>query len=96
MTLEEMEDIFETHSNDYLKYDRVEPKATGRPDLDAFLLLHHLCPGAGDIVAGAEHDEIYLGVDAPQLAEKATEQDIITLIRCGVRYSEDFGLCMFV
>ena len=47
-------------------------------------------------IRAAEHDEFWLNVDCDKLAEVATEQDIITLTRCGVRYDADNdSLAMF-
>lgn len=95
MTLDEMEDLFDDDGDEYLKFERVENKRSSRPDIHAFILLNELVPGTRDMIAAAEHDEIYLDVDPETLAEVATEEQIIELIRCGVRYSDD-SLRMFV
>ena len=90
--------IFEKYDDDYLKFDRVEKKFSQRPDLCAFILLDKLLPNAAlDMISAAEHDEIFLEVDCDKLAEVATEEDILMLTRCGVRYDDDLdGLAMFV
>lgn len=89
--------LFEQHSDEFLKFENVENKLNKRPDLHAFILLDMICPGDSDMVSAAAHDEIYLDVSADDLAENATESQIIDLHRCGVRYDEDIdGLCMFV
>jgi hypothetical protein len=67
---------------------------TKRRDLIVFLILDRLVPGTARIIAGAEHDEIFLGVDIDELAKVATEEDIILLRQLGVRES-DGGLAMF-
>lgn len=100
LTLYEMQIIFEEDKNndfdEFLAFDRVEPRRSQRQDLHAFMLLDELVPGSSDMVAGAEHDEIYLGVEAEKLASAATREQIIELIRCGVRYdSGTESLCMF-
>ena len=92
-----LHDFFEEHGEEFLKFDRVEDKLTTRPDLHAFLLLDKLFPGTSNMVAGAGHDEIYLDLDADELAEIATESQLIELHRCGVLYSSDGdSLGMFV
>lgn len=101
MTLEEMQTLFEKIEDaddwEYLEFDRVENKRSSRKDLHAFLLLNELCPGETDIVSAAEHDEIGLGVDAEELAKVITENQVVELVRCGVRYSGDGDfLSMFV
>ena len=53
-------------------------------------------PPGTDMVTAAEHDEIYLGVDCEELAKVATEEDLLDLIRCGVRYDRFASLCMYV
>lgn len=93
-----LDEVFEKFEDDYIKFERVENKLHPRPDVCAFLLLDKLVSNAGrDIVAGAEHDEIWLDVDCEKLAAVATEDDILMLTRCGVRYDDDVGrLAMFV
>lgn len=90
-----LEEVFAKHDGEFLKFDRVANPASKRPDLCAFLLLDQLLPGNTDIVSSASHDEIWLSVDCEELAKVAAAYQIITLIRCGVRYDSD-GLCMFV
>ena len=90
--------ICNKHEDEYLMFDRVENKLHQRPDICAFLLLDKLLPNRGmDIVCAAGHDEIFLDADIEKLCNIATESDILTLIRCGVRYCEDTdSLAMFV
>ena len=97
MTIEpdEISDFFEKHNDEFLKFDRVENKLHTRPDIHAFILLDQLVPDKGDMVAGASHDEIYLDTTPEDAFKAATEAQLIDLIRCGVRYSDDI-FCMFV
>ena len=94
----DLEAVFEKHEDEYIKFERVEKKLHPRPDICAFLLLDTIVPGEDrDMVCGAEHDEIFLATDCEKLAEVATEDDIIMLARCGVRYdSNTDSLAMFV
>jgi len=93
-----LEETFRKFDDDYIKFEQVVSPLHVRPDLCAFLLLDKLVPRPGrKMVAGAEHDEIYLDTDCDALAEVATEEDILTLTRCGVRYdSEVDSLALFV
>jgi hypothetical protein len=88
--------LFEQHNDEYLKDKRITPERRLHPlaDLDAFLRLHQLVPGKKRMIAGAEHDMIYLVVSEADLAAVATEEDIVDLIRCGILYGND-GLFMF-
>lgn len=90
-----LEEFLEEHDEEFIRFGRVEHKLSNRPDIHAFLLLDQLCPGGRDIVSYAEHDEIYLDVDVKELLEKATDEQLIDLHRCGVR-AGDVGLAMFV
>jgi len=82
--------------NEYGCFEKIEKKRSQRPDLHAFLLLDEIAPGSAAMVAAAEHDEIYLGV-SPEAMAQATEEQIVELIRCGVRYDERVdSLAMFV
>jgi len=92
-------EIFKKFRDEYIKFGNVQDKLHPRPDICAFLLLDKLCPDKDgrDMVGWAEHDEIWLDVDCEKIAVLATEEDILTLTRCGVRYDEETdSLAMFV
>jgi len=93
----DVEATFEKYEDEFLKFDRVQNKLHSRRDICAFLLIDKLLPRAGmDMVCAAEHDEIYLDADVEKLAEVATEEDILTLVRCGVHFeSSTDSLAMF-
>lgn len=89
-------DRFESFNDDYLKFDKVKNKKSNRPDLHAFILLDELFQKVGGgIISAAEHDEIFVDIGEEQ-ATSLTDEQIIELVRCGVRYSEYDCLCMFV
>lgn len=101
----DLDALFEKHEDEYLKFERIEAPLSACPDLAAFMLLDKLAPEFSQgkpgermgMISAAGYGEIYLQTDIETLAEKATEADIITLIRCGVRL--DVGnvcLAMFV
>lgn len=99
MTTDEMASLFTEKRGlgEFLKFDRVTNKRSQRPDLHAFLLLEELAQDIEDIVACAEHDQIWLGVSMSVLAEKITPGQITELIRCGVSYDVTTdSLTMFV
>jgi hypothetical protein len=96
MTKEKLLELFEKHHGEYLEFSPGDLKHHRRPDLNAFLLLDKLVPGSSDMVDAAEHDEIFLQPSLADLATTAGEEDIIELIRCGVRLSEFGCLAMFV
>jgi len=91
-------EIYKEHGDEeFLKFERVEHKRSQRPDLHAFLLLDALAPSTFDIVSAAEHDEIFLEVSPDKLGEVATEEQVVELIRCGVRLDTRIdSLAMFV
>ncbi len=88
-----VEELFDKHNSSFLEFDYIPPaeRRHPRPDLCAMLYLHERLGGEGDAVSCAEHDEIFLDWQPNEL----TEDDVIYLTRCGVRYGE-YGLCMFV
>jgi len=98
MTLEEMHEAWEAAIGEYLEFGKILNPPSRRPDLCAFLRLEQLLPGRdGDIVSCAEHDEIGLDVDVEALAAVISEDDVVFLRRCGVRYNHsDECLVMFV
>lgn len=84
---------------EFLKFENIPntERLSQRPGLHAFLLLDKMTPANRDIVVSAEHDEIWLDIDLDDLAEIITEADIVTLLRCGVRFDEDTdSLALFV
>jgi len=94
--IENLHDFFEDHTDEFLKFERVENKLSSRPDIHAFILLNQLVPGEFDMVSDAQHDEIFLEVSPDQLVAAATEKQLIDLHRCGVRHDSQYDcLCMF-
>ena len=92
----DLESTFEKFSDEYIQFERVEGKLHARPDLCALTLLDLLVPGNTDIISAAEHDVFYLDIDLEKLAEVATEDDILLLVRCGVMYDGAYNcLSMF-
>jgi len=91
----DIKEIFESVNDQYLEFESVENKRSTRPDIHAFLLLSELDPdGKGDMIQSAWHDAVSLSFDE-DLIENLTQEQVIELTRCGVRY-EDGYLCMFV
>jgi hypothetical protein len=98
MNLDKMKDEFDMLADGFVSFNSVpeDKKLSKRRDLHAFILLSNLFPdGKSDIVASAEHDIIYLGVDLEELAKVATEDIIYQLVACGVFMDSD-SLAMFV
>lgn len=86
----------EGEADEHLKFERVKERLSNRPDLHAFILLGLLCPGTEDIIGSSQHDEFYLSISPQEIAKVATEEQIIDLIRCGLRYdSQNEAFCMF-
>jgi len=96
--IQALKEAFEAvHEDEFLEFKRIKAPFSFRPDLCAFIILDKLAPSERDIVDGAEHDEIWLDVDLEKLSAAATEDDILTLVRCGVRWDDDSDcLAMFV
>lgn len=80
---------FAKHEEEFLKYEKITP-AIGRPDLHAFNLLDRLVPGKRDLISASAHDEYFLSIDVEELAKVATSEDVLVLVRCGVRYIKDW------
>jgi len=90
--------IWKLHDQEYLEFFKIKNKICESPDLSALMLIHKfMLYKEYDVIRGSEHDEIYLtSLDDLDL-EKITEDVIIDLIRCGVRYDENYDcLSMFI
>ena len=97
MEIETLFDKFCQFNNEYGEFERIEKPLHRRPDITAFLLIDSLTAGpARDMIMAAEHDVIYLDVTPEALAAaNPTDEEIKTLIRCGVRVDAD-EVSMFV
>ena len=81
---------------EYLKFDRVENPPTKRADLCAFMLLDSMLPDTKNMIAASAHDEFFIGVDADALNAVVSDEQLLTLVRCGVRYDSSYDcLAMF-
>lgn len=83
---------FKKYEDEYLKYDKLH---TCSADLNAFVLLRNLCPSNKNIISAANRDKIYLEVSPEDLSKVASEEDIITLVQCGVIIDEEEE-CLFM
>lgn len=82
--------LFDTHVNEYGKFDLIVNKRSNRPDLHAFLLLDELAPNPGrSIVCYARDGEIVLEIDPDLLAPTIHSDQVLELVRCGVSYGGD-------
>ena len=106
LTADEVEEFFDTYNDEYGKGQDIPKirRLAHRDDVHAFMMLDRLLPpkkkqlehGPPDMICGAEHDKIWLGVEYKELAKAGiTEEQIIDLIRCGCM-AESEGISMFV
>jgi hypothetical protein len=99
-TMIDLKKTFDKYEDEGGEFNLIKDAPSRRADLCAFILLDHLVPktvGRTDILAAAEHDEIWIDIDCDKLAAVATEEDILYLSRCGVCYDEGLNsLSMFV
>lgn len=98
MEIEQLIKEFNDNDSHYLKFSEILNPPSNRPDLCAFILLDKLVPEEKcDIISASEHDEIYLSISIRALAKVITTEDILYIIRCGVRFAEEYDcLTMFV
>lgn len=82
-----IEELFEKYEYEYMRFESIaaDKRTSNRPDLHAFNLLDKIIPGDCDIVSAASHDEFWLEISPDELTKAATEEQILELIRCGVR-----------
>lgn len=88
-------ELFAKHDDEFLQFVRVVDPAHPCRDICACLLLHELYPTLR-VIYHAEPGKIYFAADIEDIAA-ATEEQVITLVRCGVYIVEDTGyLAMLV
>lgn len=87
---------FAKNNHESMKFQAIKKPLHPRPDLCALLYLANMMPGNEDIILSCtSKGEAILNVDMGAFANKATNKDIIYLIRCGVVYSE-ITKCLFL
>lgn len=85
-----LSEIFKKHESHYCCFHEIESPKTKRRDLQAFLILDSIFKDNKKIISGVDTYSIYLSVEIEELAQKATEEQILDLIRCGVSYEEKY------
>ncbi len=97
ITTKAIQELFKKYEDEFLQFTKVEKPRHKRHDINAMLLLAELLPNdTGSMVNWAEHDEIGLEADLVELAKVATDEQILELVRSGVRLGEYDNLVMFV
>lgn len=101
MTVEEIEKIFaDEEEEDYdnsPRYKDIKPERKLHPseEVHLLMLLDNLTGNSGHrLISGADHDIVYLST-IEDIAEKATEEDIMDLRRLGVFYYDEICLALF-
>lgn len=94
MTIEE---LFEKHQDEFLQYERDYSLKDKAKDVTLFNMLSDKIPPHKDLIIGAWYEEIFFDVDLDDFVTFFSEEEIVRMIRCGLRYdSERECLCMFV
>ncbi len=97
MTRERLIELFEIHDDDHCQDHLVKNARHPRNDVAAMLLLHELLPDeTTDIISWAGHDEISFSPVVRQVVERITEDQVVELIRYGVRLINESYFGMFV
>jgi hypothetical protein len=93
----DVQKTFEKFEDWDTEFEQIDNPPHPRPDVCAYILLDRLLPRPGrKMVCGSDHDIIWLDADIGQLAEVATEDDILSLVRCGVFFdTETDSLAIF-
>lgn len=85
MTSDELLQIFEENENEY---------GEDRNLLKGLNYLNNLIP-SNYLIDGADHDVVYLNVNLDDLAEVATKEDIVQLLRYGIIWSDEYD-CLYL
>jgi hypothetical protein len=92
---QELEALFDKHKDEYNHFERIQTPLHSRPDLTAYLLLDKLVPGTKDMISFAKHDQYSTSIHPDDFCKVATEEDVITLIRCGMMFDEEMEFSFF-
>lgn len=91
------QEFFEKHAEEYLAHAK-DPDLSGIVhDFYIFSKLANYAVPHRDLLVDARYEEIYFSVDPEQVYRDLPEEEMIRLIRCGLRYSAEHEcFCMFV
>lgn len=83
---------------EFLKFENVKSPLHNRPDIHGMLLLSQLDPeNTRDMVSAAEHDQIWFDADPDLIFSKATDEQLLDLLRSGINYDDTYtGFYSFV
>jgi hypothetical protein len=102
MTVEELETLFEKHHEEHGEFQKVKKPRSKRADLNALMLIDSLVTydeslgDSEDIISASEHDQAWISIEPERLAPFVTEEQVIELIRCGIRYDREHdAFCFF-
>lgn len=83
-----LEERFDQFDDEYLQFDRIENKRSKKPDVHAFMLLDELVDGNQRLLSEHGDYELYLSPNVEELNKVITDDQILELVRCGIRYCE--------
>lgn len=97
MTRKELIAAFVAGNDEYLSTNNLAAPRSKRRDLHAFLLIDQLLPNSDTVLTAAEHDVVFINADLDELSEVISKEQVLDLLRCGVRVDQyGDGLMMFV
>lgn len=90
--------MFEEHAEEHGRFERIVFPVSQCPDICAMFLLEDICNHrVGKMISGTAHDVVYFGVDPDEVTGRITEDQVIYLLRCGVRFDKtENSFFMFV
>lgn len=90
-------DTFCKFESEHLEHEKIENMFSTSPDIHAMMVLSALgvIPKGRFAICSGSRDVIYFHTDEEALG-KVPEHIILDLVRCGVFYSQDDGLYMFI
>ncbi len=83
-----VKELFVKHENEFLNY-KADPSLEDK--VHDFVVFESLVKFVkrGDLIGNLGHEEIYLNVDVDEVISVLSEGDLVKLIRCGLRYSDE-------
>lgn len=77
---------FSKYMTEYCNFDNITEKYTNKRDLNALILLDKLFPDTSNIIRSVESHIICLNISLEDLINKASEEQLLNIIRCGIWY----------
>jgi len=92
MTTNDLIDFLEENNDsDFCKFEKIKNPLFKQSDLQALFIFNQILPEHGDFICSTNHYGIFFSVSPKDISKKASKEQILDLLRCGISYDSSRG-----